>query len=188
MGTVMEMSDPTWDQPGGRLSFTATVADWEEGDEPLPWLMADVALFIDDSGSAYKAAKLAVNNASPGQAIAIELTSEESQTVSWSLGPDRSEGSGFALSSESGAVPLASLSVTPAELRLQTAPEGSGSAMSFEVTLFLELSPGATLFYARSASDPGVNVQLSFLVILVSHPPKKTVFKKYTYLGYCVFL
>lgn len=161
LGTVVEMSDPTWDQPGGHLTFTATVADYEAGDEPLPWLMADVSLFIDDSGPSYRAAKLSIANASPGQSVAVELTANGSQPVAWSLGPSGSGNAGASVSSGSASLPLTTLSITDSQIRLDTSSAGGESSLGFEVALYLEVPPGANTFFARSVSDPGVEVQLA---------------------------
>jgi hypothetical protein len=161
LGTVVEVSDPTWDQPSGRLSFTATVADHEAGGEPLPWLMSDVSLFIDDSGSSHRPVKLSIANASPGQSVAVELTANGSQPVAFSLGATGSGNAGASVTSESGSLPLSTLSVTDSQIRLDTSSAGGGSPLDLEVALYLEVAPGAGTFLARSASDPGVEVQLA---------------------------
>ncbi|MGI9578142.1 MAG: hypothetical protein ACR2OH_08095 [Microthrixaceae bacterium] len=162
LGTVVEMSDPTWDQPGGRLSFTATVADYESGAEPLPWLMSDVSLFIDDGGTSLHPAKLTVSGAAPGQNIGIELTGNGSKAPAWSLGPTSSNEAGLELDSESGSIPVDSFSVNDTEVRLGTsAGGGTGSALSMSLALFVEVPSGATSFHVRSTSGPGVEVQLA---------------------------
>ena len=161
LGTVVEMSHPTWDQPGGRLSFTATVADHEGGDEPLPWLMSDVSLFIDDSGSSYRPAKLSITNAGPGRSVAVELTADGSQPVTWALGAGGPDDAGASVTTESGSLPLTALSITDNQVRLDTSAAGGGSQLAVAVALYLEVPPGADTFHARSTSDPGVEVQLA---------------------------
>lgn len=168
LGTVVEMSNPTWDQPGGRLSFTATVADYESGadhesgGEPLPWLMSDVSLFIDDGGSGYYPVKLAISNAEPGQQIAIVLSGEGPKAPAWSSGEAESDSAGVSLRSASGAVPIETLTVNNTEIRLNTSSSGGGgSSLTMDLELFLEAPAGTSMFNVRSTSDPGVEVQLA---------------------------
>lgn len=162
LGTVVEMSDPTWDQPTGNLSFTATVADYESGEEPLPWLMSDVSLFIDDGGSSYQPVKLSIADAQPGQEIAIDLSADGPNAPAWSLGQMGSDSAGVSLEAQSAMVPIDTLTVNNSQIRLATsASGGTGASLSMSLDLFLELPAGTSSFYVSSSSNPGVEVQLA---------------------------
>ena len=161
LGEVLVMSDPMWDQPAGSLSFTATVEDHEAGTEPLPWLMSDVSLFIDDSGSSYHRVTLSISNAAAGQDIGVVLGASGSRAPSWSLGANESDSAGLSLTSNAGPAPLDGLEVTDDEVRIETSGDATGATVSFRVELFLEAVPGAGTFEVRSTSAPGAEITLA---------------------------
>ncbi len=158
LGSVLEMRDPVWDQPNGVLQFTAVRA---AGTSPLPALLSDVTLFIDDGGSSYVAAKLQVSNAAPGQSVRLDISAAGGSAPSWSAGGPDSNGAGVQLIATSGELPLLEFSLTESSIGIQTTQASGGSTMTFGLSLFLVVPDGTTTMNLGSNSDPGVEVTLA---------------------------
>lgn len=159
LGTVVEMRDPTWDQPTGTFRFTAVLAT---GETALPPLMSDVALFIDDggscSGTALHQVDLALSDVQPGQQVTVSVAPGQG---SWSSGQAGSGDAEVALTSSSGAVPVESFTVGDSDIVLKTAAAGGGAALSVQLTVFLAAPSGAELVQLTSTADPGVEITAS---------------------------
>ncbi len=143
LGKVVEVSDPAWDQPNGSLTFTATAADHREGTEPLPWLMSDVSMFVDDGGADYHPVKISLTGMTSQDSAEVELVPLANETSVFSVGP-ASSGTGLQVDHTSGPLPLHSLSVTRQVVAVQTMPGTSAGAVPVEVDLYLQTSPGAS--------------------------------------------
>lgn len=106
----------------------------------------------------YQPVTFYINNAAPGQKIAIQLTAN-GVPIGFSTGPAFQNIAGVSVTAQSGSLPLAQFSVNSAQVVfLTTSQGGSGGALTFQVAAYLVANAGISTFYLRSSSDPGIQV------------------------------
>ena len=114
-----------------------------------------------DTHTLYQPILLSVNNAMPGQKVAIQLSSSGSGTqVAFSSGPVFESMAGIQLTSQSGILPLSQLSMNSSQIATLTAAGGSGSVstLTLQIQAYLVATLDIRMFCLQSTSDSGIEV------------------------------
>lgn len=158
LGTVIEMSDPVWDQPSGTLRFTARPA---QGEARLPESMRDVSLFIDDGASQQDAEHHSITvrfaNVQPGQDLGIQLQAESSATAYFSSGPPSQGDAGVGLTTMGDSAVVTSMNLSGSEVQIHTSAAAGAAATTLVLELYIA-SSGSEPVGLLALCDPGVEV------------------------------
>jgi hypothetical protein len=115
--------------------------------------------------SQYQQLVISVQNIVPGQNFDLELAPKGGQAIEFSAGQVSSRASGISMNSQTvgSPIPLTTMSITPAQMNMLTASGGGGgTAVAFQVTLYLFASLGLEAFTLCSTSvRSGASVQVS---------------------------
>lgn len=156
---VVELHDPSLDDSGA-LTYSFDLADGDHA--KLPESFRSASIFIDDAPpTLVQSVTFAVSGATAGQSVGIELQSNGAQ-VQFGSGANESNQTWFETTSPDGGLDVQQLSLSDTALTFNTATDGGGGGIDFEVQVDLAADVDIETFYLLSTSDPGISITASF--------------------------
>lgn len=144
-----------------RTASTALARYVPRADRMRDMAFGPASLFIDDgTATVFQPLTLQVANAQAGQSIVVSVTPYGSTgiPVGFSSGPALATASGLQVIAQSGTLPLATLSLTTSQIRIETVSNGGGGAITFSVPLYLAADEDIEMFLLQSYSDPDIQI------------------------------
>lgn len=139
-----------------RAASTALARYAPRADRMRELTFGPASLFIDDaSATLYQPLALQIANVQPGQSILVTVAASGGVPVGFSTGPALTANAGLQLIAQSGSVPVAYMSVTASQVRIQTAPNGYGGTITLSVPLYLAAAEDIETFALQSRGDVG---------------------------------
>lgn len=125
---------------------------------PALWRNGRISASFHHESRRYHTVLLNIRNVRPSRQIDIVVESDADTQVRWSLGPYRRGASGITVSNQtSGAVTLASWSMTPSEIRLRTGDTGSSTDLALRTYVSYGDADARRLFL-KTVGDTDVSV------------------------------